>query len=95
MYGLRQAATLNYENLVKNLQPYGYKPVTRTQGLWKHMTKPITPCLCLYDFGIRYFNKSYVNHLLQYLQKNYTATVDWSGKNMWYQLSLAIPKWIC
>ena len=80
MYGLKQAAILAYDNLVKNLHTYGYNPITHTLGLWKQETTPITLCLCVYDFGIKYFNKSDAIQLLQYLQINYTVMVDWSGK---------------
>ena len=65
MYGLKQAAILDYDNLVKNLQPYGQKNITHTPVLWKNETKPITFCLCVEDVGIKYSNKSDVNHLLQ------------------------------
>ena len=75
MYGLKQEAILAYGNLMKKLQPHGYKPITHNLGLWKHETKPITSCLCVDDSIIKYFIKSDVNHLLQYLQKSYTKTV--------------------
>ena len=80
IHGLKQVIILAYDNLVEKLQPYGYKSIPHTMGLWKQYTKPIILCICVYDFGIRYFNNSYVNNLLQYLQISYTATVDWSGK---------------
>ena len=81
MYGLKQAAILAHENLVKNLHMYEYKHIPHILGLWKHNTRPITFCLCVDDFGIKYFNKSDSNRLLQYIENNYTATVDWSGKH--------------
>ena len=81
MYGLKQAAILAHENLVKNLHMYEYKHIPHILGLWKHNTRPITFCLCVDDFGIKYFNKSDAIHLLQYLQNKYTTTVDWSGNN--------------
>ena len=80
MYGLKQARILAYEKLVKNLQLYWYKPITHNICLWKYYTKPITSCLCVDDSIIKYFIKSDVNHLLQYLQKSYTKTVYWPGK---------------
>ena len=78
MYELKQAAFLSHDNLVKNLHQYGYKPITHNLGLWKHNTKPIIVCLFADDFGTKYFNKSDTIQLLQYLQKNYIATVGWS-----------------
>ena len=62
IYGQKQAAILAHENLVKNLQQYGYNHISHTLSLWKHDTKPITFCLCLDDLGIKYFNKSDANH---------------------------------
>ena len=78
MYELKQAAILSYDKLVKTLQPYVYKPIIHNLGLWDHNTKPITLCLFSDNFGIKYCNKSDAIHLLQYLQKNYIATVGWS-----------------
>ena len=88
MYGLKQAAILAHKKLVKNLHMYEYKHIPHTLGLWKHNTRPITFCLCVDDFGIKYFNKSDVNHLLQSLQKNHIVTVDCSWKNSVVSLSI-------
>ena len=56
MCGLKQAAILAYGNLVQNLQPYGYKPIPHTPGLWNNDTKPITFFLCVNDFVIKHIN---------------------------------------
>ena len=81
MYGLIQAATLAYKNLKKNLEPHGYYPCPNTEGLWKHVSRRTTFCLCVDDFGIKYFSKEDVNHLLASLRQNYKISVDWEGKN--------------
>ena len=81
MYGLKQAAILAYEFLVKNLSQYGYKPLPHSLSIWKHETRPISFCLCVDDFGIKYFHKDDAQHLLQSLQNHYTVTTDWEGKN--------------
>ena len=60
MYGLRQAAILAYQYLQKTLKPHGYYPVPGTVGMWKHQTRPIHFCLCVDDFGIKYFDKKNV-----------------------------------
>ena len=39
MYGLPQAGNIVYDQLMKHLEPYGYKPVHHTPGLWKNNTK--------------------------------------------------------
>ena len=38
MYGLKQAAVLAYENLIKNLKPFGYEPIPHTDSFWRHKT---------------------------------------------------------
>jgi hypothetical protein len=57
MYGLKQAALLAYQHLVKQLAPYGYHPCPYTTGLWEHDTRRTTFCLCVGDFGVKYFSK--------------------------------------
>ena len=79
MYGLKQAAILAYDNLVSNLKSHGYKPIPNTLGLWNHETRPTTFCLCVDDFGIKYFSKDDIDHLLNALEQNYVCTKDWTG----------------
>ena len=57
MYGLKQAAILAYVNLVENLKEAGYFPVPHTLTVWKHKTRRITFCVCVDDFGVKYYNK--------------------------------------
>jgi len=71
MYGLVQASTLAYKNLKKNLEPHGYYPCPNTEGLWKHVSRPTTFCLCVDDFGIKYYSKADANHLLACLRETY------------------------
>ena len=80
MYGLKQAAVLAYNHLVRNLSKHGYAPIPHTVGLWKHKTRRITFCLCVDDFGIKYYDKQDAQHLLDALHKYYKTSVDWSGK---------------
>ena len=81
MYGLRQAAILAYQYLQKTLKPHGYYPVPGTVGMWKHQTRPIHFCLCVDDFGIKYFDKKDVQHLQQAICTVFQYSEDWSGKN--------------
>jgi hypothetical protein len=81
MYGLKQAAVLAYDNLVHNLAKSGYTPIAHTIGMWQHDTKRTKFCLCVDDFGVKYFCKDDAEHLLQSLRKDYTCTVDWTGRN--------------
>ena len=81
IYGLKQAAVLAYDNLVKNLSSHGYSPIPHTIGIWQHATRRTKFCLCVDDFGVKYFTKQDADHLLQALGQHYEYTVDWSGQN--------------
>ena len=81
MYGLKQASLLAYQNLKKQLAPHGYHPVVGTVGLWAHETRALKFCLCVDDFGIKYFNKADVQHLLDCLSPTYRYTTYWDGKH--------------
>ena len=58
MYGLKQAAVLAYNNLIDNLKDDGYFPIKHTDSYWKYKNVPAVFCLCVDDFGIKYFNKN-------------------------------------
>ena len=76
MYGLKQAAILAYQHIKNALSLQGYHPVVGTTGLWKHKTRPIYFCLCVDDFGIKYYDKANVHHLLHHLGTIYEYTTD-------------------
>mmetsp|Transcript_14726 Transcript_14726/g.21032 ORF Transcript_14726/g.21032 Transcript_14726/m.21032 type:complete len:144 (-) Transcript_14726:778-1209(-) len=38
-------------------------------------------CLCVDDFGVKYYCQADANHLIQSLKSNYEVTVDWEGKH--------------
>lgn len=81
MYGLKQSALLEYNNLVYHLAPHGYHPVPHSLGLCTHETPPSRFCLCVYDFGIKYSNKNDVKHLIDILQKSFKVSCDWEGQH--------------
>ena len=81
MYGLKKSAILAYQQLVSYLAPAGYIPIPNTAGMWKHKTRNTVFCICVDDFGIKYFNDDDINHLLGTLKQHYTVTTDWSGWN--------------
>jgi hypothetical protein len=81
MYGLKQAAILTYQHLVNQLAPYGYHPCPFTTGLWSHDTRQTKFCLCVDNFGVKYFFKTDANHLLDSLRAHKKILVDWEGKN--------------
>ena len=37
-------------------------------------------CLCVDDFGVKYFSKDDANHLIQTLNNKYECTIDWEGE---------------
>ena len=76
MYGLKQAAILAYDNLKRCLKYFGYAPVTGTVGVWKHDTRRTKFCLCVDDFGIKYYSKEDAQHLLNAIGQNYRYTTD-------------------
>ena len=80
MYGLKQAAILAHQQLIANLTPHGYHPIPNT-NFWRHETRPTIFCLCVDDFGIKYFSKADANHLFTVLANHYQYTVDWEGTN--------------
>ena len=67
--------------LSKKSKPFGYSLVVGNIGIWKHETRPITFCLCVDDFGIKYTSKEDALHLLDSIGTNYKYTCDWSGSN--------------
>ena len=69
MYWLKQAAVLAYNQMKERLGLEGYQPIQETSGLWTHDTRPITFALCVDNFGVKYFKKEDVEHLLN-LSKN-------------------------
>ena len=41
MYGLKQSARLDYDQLVKRLKAHGYSPDPIATNIWKYATQPI------------------------------------------------------
>eukprot|EP00978_Attheya_sp_CCMP212_P042254 scaffold254664_cov33-Attheya_sp.AAC.1 len=68
MYGLPQAGILANKRLKKHLAKSGYHETPRTPGLFRHDTQPITFCLVVDDFGIKYVGQERADHLLDTLR---------------------------
>ena len=81
MYGLKQAARLAYDLLCKCLAEDGYTPSLISPNIWNHHTRPTKIRLCVYDFGIKYYNNNDIHHLLNTLKKQYTVPCDWEDVN--------------
>jgi hypothetical protein len=92
MCGLKQAAILACKHLVNQLAPHGCHPCPHTTGLWQHDTRPTKFCLCVDDFGAKYFSASDANHLLTSLRKHYKISVDLLAGTDCCGLSI---KWNC
>ena len=71
MYGLKQAAVLAYDQLKKHLATHGCHLIKGTTGLWEHEMRQTKFCVCVNDFGIKYFNKEDLEHLLGCLREKY------------------------
>ena len=68
MYCLKQATVLAYNQRVKHLSHHGYTPCPFTAGLWIHCTQRTKFCLCVNDFGIKYFSADDKDHFLSTLK---------------------------
>ena len=68
MYGLKQAARLAYDLLCERLAQDGYAPSLLSPNIWGHKTRRTKFCLCVDDFGIKYFTKDDIHHLLNSLK---------------------------
>ena len=64
IYGLPQAGVLAKKLLKKQLAPAGYSKLPHTPGLWKYVSRPIAFTLVKDDFGVKYFGKKNVDHLV-------------------------------
>ena len=80
MYGLPQASLLANKQLCKQLAPSGFVQTRHTAGLFTHTSRPITFALIVDDFGVKYEGKDSADFLIATLSRDYTITVDWSGK---------------
>ena len=81
MYGLKQAAILAYQQLVRRLARHGYFPMKSSNGLWAHESRRTIFALCVDDFGVKYGNPQDLEHLIKTLKQYYDITIDSEGKN--------------
>lgn len=81
MYGLKQAVTIASHQLVDHLSTHGYSIIPGTSCMFQHSSRPTKFCLCMDDFGIKYFNEEDAEHLQSVIFAKYKGTVDKSGKN--------------
>ena len=77
VYVLKQVAIIAYNQLISHMEIHDYYPVSYTIGLWAHKTRKRNFCLCVDDFGVKYFSEDDANHLLNSLKKHYAISKDW------------------
>ena len=63
------------------MEPHGYYPVPFTTVLLAQNTRETKSFLCVDNFGVKYFSKDDVNHLLDSRKKYYAISADWEGHN--------------
>ena len=78
---MKQATLLAYNKLVNHVAPHGYHPVPHSLGLWTYKTRLTRFCLCVDNFGIKYFRKDDVKYLIDILQKSFEVSCDWEGRH--------------
>ncbi len=96
VWGLPQAGILTNKRLKRKLASFGYHECKNTPGLWYHDTKNITFTLVVDNFGVKYVDKSNVEHLIASLKANYALTVDWT-RNLYCGISLDwdyVNRWV-
>ena len=79
MYGLKQAAALAYNQLSTHYQTASYQQVPESIGMWTHISNKLSFCLCVDDFGLKYFKQHDAQEFLSHFETAYKYTEDWSG----------------
>lgn len=79
-YGLKYSGFIAHQDLIKYLKKHGYIRAGVTNGLFKHITRDISFCLVVDDFGIKYTNEEDVQHLIRIIREKYTFKVDFEAK---------------
>ena len=64
MYGLKQSTIIAYNQFLSIMEPHSYYPVLFTTGQWDHKTRRTKFCLCVDDFGVKYYNEDYSDNLI-------------------------------
>jgi hypothetical protein len=78
MYGLPQAGILANDRLAEHLKNSGYVAAQHTPGLFRHVTRPISFCLVVDDFLVKFIDKINAEHLVTTLKSLYEITTDWN-----------------
>ena len=81
MYGLKQAARIAFDNIVKILAPHGYFPVQESPVLWNHHNRSKLFTLRLNDFGIKANSMEDAHHLINATRKYFKCSIGWEDQN--------------
>jgi hypothetical protein len=82
MYGSPQSGSNSHDELEERLNKEGYFKSPLVPAFWKHKTGPTQFVLIVDDFGIKYFKKKDLDHLINTLKKNYDVKVNPEGKEL-------------
>jgi hypothetical protein len=72
-----QVGILANKKLLCKLALFGYFEHVNMPGLWYHESCPISFTFVNNIFGVNYFNKDDINHLIASIKTAYTLTKDW------------------
>ena len=89
IYSLPQAGKLSNKYLQDKLRPHGYYDVSRTPGLWKHISRPIDLSLVVDYFGVKCVGEYNACHLINSLKEEFTIPEVWNW-GLYYSINL---KW--
>ena len=76
LYSLSQSGALAAKKVARDLKPYKYYKVPKTNGLWRHASCPISFTLVVNEFGILYVDKADAEHIQAALKAHYPMTVE-------------------
>jgi hypothetical protein len=81
-YGLPQSCSNSHDELEEHLNKEGYFKSSLVPAFWKHKTRTTQFVLIVDNFGINYFKKEDLDHLIDTLKKYYDVKVNPEGKEL-------------
>jgi hypothetical protein len=79
MCGLPQAGKISNDELIPHLSTHRYVQCPHTQGIFRHLTRPISFCLVVDDFGVKYVGQEHAKHLRNFIAAKHKMTTNWTG----------------
>ena len=87
IYGLPQSGRIAHDALIKNLEPHGYRPLSKTPGLWSYYSRPINFTLLVNYFGVKYSVKEHTLHLKSAQQDKYKSNHRMRNKKFHFYIT--------